>query len=87
MMQEGKIQPSVATSAPASPAILMPTKVAELMAMGPGVIWEMVTRSVNSGMESQPCWSTICPWMRGMAAYPPPKLNSPICKKLQNSCR
>ena len=62
------MHPRVATAAPGSPAILMPTKVAELMAMGPGVIWEMVIRSVNSAMLSQPCWSTIWPWIRGMAA-------------------
>ena len=48
------MQPKVATSAPGIPAMRMPTKVAELTAMGPGVIWEMVIRSVNSAMESQP---------------------------------
>ena len=68
MIQEGSTHPRVATSAPGSPASLTPTKVAELMAMGPGVIWEMVTRSVNSSIVSQPCSSTICPWIRGIAA-------------------
>ena len=53
MMQEGRIHPRVATSAPGIPAILIPTKVAELMAIGPGVIWEMVIRSVNSAIEIQ----------------------------------
>ena len=53
IMQDGRIQPKVAATAPGIPAILIPTKVAELMAIGPGVIWEMVTRSVNSFMESQ----------------------------------
>lgn len=38
MMQEGKIQLKVATAAPAGPAMRVPTKVAALMAMGPGVI-------------------------------------------------
>ena len=61
MTQEGRMQPRVAAKAPGRPAILMPTKVAELMAMGPGVIWEMVMRSVNSLMESQPWASTTCP--------------------------
>ena len=68
MMQEGRMQPAVAMSAPGMPAILMPTKVAELMAIGPGVIWEMVMRSVNSLMLSHPWISTICSWIRGMAA-------------------
>ena len=34
----GRMQPKVAATAPGSPATRMPTKVAELMAMGPGVI-------------------------------------------------
>lgn len=38
MIQDGRIHPIVAMSAPGSPAIFIPTKVAELMAIGPGVI-------------------------------------------------
>ncbi len=52
------MQPRVDTRAPPTPPIRMPTKVAELMAMGPGVIWEMVMRSVNSDRVSQWCRST-----------------------------
>ena len=44
--------------APGSPAIWMPTKVAELMAIGPGVICEMVMMSINSCMVIHPCRST-----------------------------
>ena len=47
-MQEGRIRPKVAQRAPEKPAIFSPTKVAELIAIGPGVIWEIVTKSVNS---------------------------------------
>ena len=54
MIQEGKIQPKVAATAPKTPAILIPTKVAEFTAMGPGVISAMVIRSVNSFIVSQP---------------------------------
>lgn len=61
MTQEGRIHPSVATAAPGIPAILIPTKVAELIAIGPGVICEIVIRSVNSFMLSQPCSATTCP--------------------------
>ena len=61
MMQDGKMHPRVAIKAPGIPAILIPTKVAELTAIGPGVIWEMVIRSVNSDMLSQPCAVTTCP--------------------------
>ena len=46
--------------APGIPAIFVPTKVAELTAMGPGVISAMVTRSVNSLMDSHWCSVTIC---------------------------
>ena len=65
---EGNTQPSVATKAPEIPAMRMPTNVAELMAMGPGVIWEMVMISANSLMFSHPCSSTTCAWISGMAA-------------------
>ena len=58
MMQEGKTQPMVAMMAPGSPAMRVPTKVAELMAIGPGVIWEMVMMSTNSCIVSHPCRST-----------------------------
>ena len=53
-MHEGRIHPNVETTAPGIPAILVPTKVAELIAMGPGVIWEMVIRLVNTPMSSHP---------------------------------
>ena len=61
---------------------LVPTKVAELTAIGPGVIWEMVVRdSVNSPMlqpmrgDSAHAPSAFFPGSDGIAAYPPPKLN------------
>ena len=58
-MQDGRTQPAVAAKAPGIPAIRVPTKVAELMAIGPGVIWEMVIRSVNSDWESHGwSWTT-----------------------------
>jgi len=55
MTQDGKIHPIVATIAPGMPAILIPTNVAELMAMGPGVISAIVMRSVNSVNVNQWC--------------------------------
>ena len=53
MTQDGKTHPNVAMIAPPSPAIRVPTKVDELMAMGPGVIYAMVIKSVNSVRVSQ----------------------------------
>ena len=62
------MHPSVAISAPESPAIRMPTNVAELIAIGPGVISAIVIRSVNSRRVSQPYVSTACDWISGIAA-------------------
>ena len=52
------MHPNVATSAPGSPAQRIPTNVAELTAIGPGVISAIVIRFVNSAIVSQPCDST-----------------------------
>ena len=38
MITEGKTKPTVAHTAPGKPATLVPTKVAALMPIGPGVI-------------------------------------------------
>ena len=48
IMQDGRIHPTVATTAPGIPAIFSPTKVAEFTAMGPGVICDIEIRSGNS---------------------------------------
>ena len=48
---------NVAAMEPGMPATLLPTKVAALIPMGPGVICESVKISTNSVMVSQPCWS------------------------------
>ena len=67
-MHAGRMQPAVATSAPGTPAIFVPTKVAAFTAIGPGVISAMVTRSANSLIVSQPCSVTICASISGIAA-------------------
>ena len=53
MMQDGRMHPKVAARAPPMPAIFIPTQVADLMAMGHGVICEIVIRSVIASIESQ----------------------------------
>jgi hypothetical protein len=68
MMTEGKTKPAVAATEPGTPATLAPTKVAALMPMGPGVIWEMVKISTNSPMVIQACPATTSSWMRGSEA-------------------
>ena len=62
------MQPAVAASAPGTPAIFVPTNVAALTAIGPGVISAIVTRFANSVMVSQPCVVTICASISGIAA-------------------
>ena len=62
------MHPQVAAIDPGTPEILLPTNVAALIAIGPGVIWEIVIRSVNSVIVSQPCCVTTCSWIRGIAA-------------------
>jgi len=44
MINEGRIQPRVHTSAPNVPYTLCPTNVAELIEIGPGVISAMVNK-------------------------------------------
>ena len=68
MMQLGATQPAVATMEPGMPATFVPTKVAALRAIGPGVIWEIVTRCVNSFIESQAFSLMTCSWISGSAA-------------------
>ena len=58
----------VATMEPQNPAMWVPTKVAELMATGPGVIWEMVMMSANWVMSSQWCRVTTWFWISRMEA-------------------
>ena len=62
------MQPAVATSAPGTPPIFVPTNVAALTAIGPGVISAIVTRLANSVIVSQPWLVTICDSISGMAA-------------------
>ena len=50
MVKGIKIHPKVQIIAPGIPASRIPTNVAELMEIGPGVISAMVIRSANSSM-------------------------------------
>ena len=86
-MQDGRITARVAIIAPNTPATLCPTKLAALIAIGPGVICEIVIRSVKSLVVIQWYRSTTWPLMRGMAAYPPPKEKAPICRNARNNSK
>lgn len=67
MRSDGRTQPNVATSAPGTPAILIPTNVAELTAIGPGVISAIVIRSANSWTVIHELDTTSL-WISGSAA-------------------
>lgn len=68
MVKGIRMHPNVQTSAPGIPANRMPTKVAELMEIGPGVISAMVIRSANSSRVSRCQTLTTWFWIRGIAA-------------------
>lgn len=59
MIKDGMMHPRVQSTAPGIPARRVPTKVAELMEIGPGVISAMVMRSVNSPRVISLWMSTI----------------------------
>ena len=54
MIKDGMIQPRVQRITPKGPESLMPTKVEELMEIGPGVISAIVIKSVNSSRVINP---------------------------------
>ena len=54
IVKDGMIQPRVQRITPKGPESLMPTKVEELMEIGPGVISAIVIKSVNSSRVINP---------------------------------
>ena len=55
------------------------------MPMGPGVIWETATISVNVLSLIQGCSTTTWFWIKDSIAYPPPMVKAPMIKKVQAS--
>ena len=86
MINEGSTTLSVAVSAPNTPPCVEPTKVAILTAIGPGVDSATAIILSNCSSVSQPSASALSR-MSEIMAYPPPKVKSPISKKVTNSCR
>lgn len=58
-----------------------------LMAIGPGDDWASVSRSRNSSCASHRRRLITSASMSGTMAYPPPKVNMPILKKLLKSSK
>ena len=84
-MQEGKIQPKVAMRAPGIPAILIPTKVAEFTAIGPGVISAIVIKSVNSTHGQPTVRGHYLILYEGHCSVTATDTKLPTCKKLKNN--
>jgi hypothetical protein len=85
MEKDGKITPKDAIIDPRTPDILLPTKVAKLIAIGPGVICVTESISKNSSPLIHLFFCTISVSISGIIAYPPPKVKSPILKNVINS--
>ena len=83
MMKDGSTIPSVAMTAPRIPPVRIPTNVAIFTARGPGVLSLRAMKSTSSASVSQPCRSaSYC--IMAIIAYPPPKVNAPIFRKVRN---
>ena len=86
MTKEGRMTPSVATSAPKKPACAEPMKVAILTASGPGVDSATAMKLRNSSSVSQAFSSTVSR-MSEIMPYPPPKDTAPIFRKVRKRVR
>ena len=84
MQKEGKTIPSVAVTAPPIPFCRYPTKVAQLMAIGPGVDSAITVIFIISSCVIHGFFSTQTFSIREIIAYPPPKVNSPISANDKN---
>jgi hypothetical protein len=82
-MKEGNVTAQVATMDPKIlPVTAYPTYVALLIPMGPGVIWDIATISVNCCAVTQAWFTTTSFCMRESIAYLPPKVKRPIIKNV-----
>ena len=91
MMNEGNTRANVVAADPnmltnceypKSCTTVYPTNVALLMPIGPGVICDMATMSVNACSVSHACFVTTSACISDSIAYPPPIVNSPIRKNV-----
>ena len=83
--KDGRITPSVANKDPKKPATLYPIKVAEFIAIGPGVDSASATQFKNSSLVIHFFFSIHSFSISEIIAYPPPKVNSPILKNVRNN--
>ena len=75
--------PKVAIIAPSMPKLLYPIKVAILIAKGPGVDSDIAIKLDKSLISNPKLVASSL--ISGIIEYPPPKVNSPILKKVKNN--
>ena len=85
MQKEGTVMPTVAAAAPVRPPCLKPTKVAQLIAIGPGVDSAITARFIISSWVIHFFFSTHISSISGIMAYPPPNVKSPILANVRKS--
>ncbi|AJA58602.1 hypothetical protein RJ61_02200 [Borrelia miyamotoi] len=78
------IRAIVAITAPVIPATFVPTYDAILVAMGPGVILDIVIILMNSSFVIHALLSIISLFMIVVIPFPPPKFRMPILKNVMN---
>ena len=87
LTQLSSSNPIVAKTEPKTPATLYPTNVDVFIAIGPGVDSAIMKMSPISPLLSHFFFLTISSSINGIIAYPPPKVNKPILKKVKKSVR
>ena len=85
MRKEGRIAPNAKAKAPGNFFSLYPMKMEMLTANTPGTDCDTAKRSIKSSCMSHLFLLTTSSSMRGTMAYPPPMVNNPILKKVQNA--
>ena len=81
---EGRAVPNAVATAPRTLFNLYPTKILILMANTPGQLWAMAIKSSISLRSIQRWRFTTSSSINGIMAYPPPRVNMPILKKVLN---
>lgn len=83
--KDGRIIPTLVDKLPLKPSLFLPTNIAVLREIGPGTDCANASISINSSSASHFFLFTTSLRIRGIIAYPPPKVKAPILKKTKNS--
>ena len=83
-INEGKIIPAPQNKLPLKPSRLFPTNNAVFSEIGPGADCASASISINSSSPNHSFLLTTSFRIKGIMAYPPPKVKTPILKKTKN---